>query len=153
MAPQRIDIGSLSLPELQELHRNLSAEVENLTNNLVVLQQTAGRFGNAGKSIEELKEKKPGQPLLLPMTESLYVSGTIDNIDTVLLEIGTGYFIEKDVDGGVEYCRRKVMLIKDQIEQLSQVIQQQHGALSQIQAIAQEKAAAAGATGAATGNG
>lgn len=35
-----------------------------------------------------------GQPLLLPLTESLYVSGTLESVDTVLLEIGTGYFVE-----------------------------------------------------------
>lgn len=35
-----------------------------------------------------------GQPLLLPLTESLYVSGTLESVDTVLLEIGTGYYVE-----------------------------------------------------------
>ena len=35
-----------------------------------------------------------GQPLLLPLTDSLYVSGTLESVDTVLLEVGTGYFVE-----------------------------------------------------------
>ncbi len=35
-----------------------------------------------------------GQPVLLPLTESLYVSGTLESVDTVLLEIGTGYYVE-----------------------------------------------------------
>ena len=94
MAGQRVDISQLSLPELQDLHQQLSAEVESFTTNMVALQQTAGRFASAGQSIEALKDRKEGQPVLLPMTESLYVSGTLDSVSTVLLEIGTGYYIE-----------------------------------------------------------
>ena len=37
---------------------------------------------------------RAGQPVLLPLTESLYVSGALESVDTVLLEIGTGYFVE-----------------------------------------------------------
>lgn len=40
-----------------------------------------------------------GQPVLLPLTESLYVSGTLESVDTVLLEIGTGYFVEVAATG------------------------------------------------------
>lgn len=32
--------------------------------------------------------------MLLPLTESLYVSGTLETIDSVLLEVGTGYYVE-----------------------------------------------------------
>jgi len=94
MANQRVDISSLSLPELQELHQQLSKEVESFTSNMMALQQTAGRFASAGQSIEALKGREKGQPVLLPMTESLYVSGSLDSVETVLLEIGTGYYIE-----------------------------------------------------------
>lgn len=32
--------------------------------------------------------------MLLPLTESLYVGGALESVDSVLLEIGTGYFVE-----------------------------------------------------------
>lgn len=32
--------------------------------------------------------------MLLPLTESLYVGGTLESVESVLLEIGTGYFVE-----------------------------------------------------------
>lgn len=139
MANQRIDISQLSLPELQELHQQLSQEVESFTTNMMALQQTAGRFASAGQSIEALKEREEGQPVLIPMTESLYVSGTLDSVETVLLEIGTGYYIEKDIDGGIDYAKRKVNLVRDKVEQLAQIIQTRRAALTQIQAFATEK--------------
>lgn len=36
--------------------------------------------------------------MLLPLTSSLYVNGTLDNADTVLVELGTGYYAEVDGD-------------------------------------------------------
>ena len=35
-----------------------------------------------------------GQPMLVPLTSSLYVNGSISNPKGVLLDIGTGYFVE-----------------------------------------------------------
>ena len=91
---QQVDISQLSASELQNFHQQLTSEVESFTSNMVALQQTAARFANAGQSVEALKEQQAGQSMLLPMTELLYVPGTLESVDTVLLEIGTGYFIE-----------------------------------------------------------
>jgi hypothetical protein len=35
-----------------------------------------------------------GQPLLLPLTGSLYASGQISDTGKVLVDIGTGYYVE-----------------------------------------------------------
>ncbi len=32
--------------------------------------------------------------MLLPLTESLYVSGVLESVESVLLEAGTGYYVE-----------------------------------------------------------
>ena len=36
-----------------------------------------------------------GKPILVPLTSSLYVSGKLKNAGKVLVDIGTGYYIEK----------------------------------------------------------
>ena len=35
-----------------------------------------------------------GQPLLLPLTQSLYVSGSVASVESVLVDVGTGYYVE-----------------------------------------------------------
>jgi prefoldin alpha subunit len=35
-----------------------------------------------------------GKKMLVPLTASLYVPGTLDDADKVLVDIGTGYFVE-----------------------------------------------------------
>jgi prefoldin alpha subunit len=94
MAQPRIDISQLSLPELQDLYEQLKAELESFSRQMLALQETAGRFASTGQALEELKGRQQGQPVLLPMTESLYVPGTMESVDNVMLEIGTGYYIE-----------------------------------------------------------
>jgi prefoldin alpha subunit len=139
---QQINISQLELGELRQLQQQLSSEVNNFVSSLIALQQTAAKFATAGRSVESLKDTKQGDMLMLPMTESLYVPGTLENVDTVLLEIGTGYYVERGVDAGVEYCRRKVMLVKERIEQLSRIIQSRREALGQIAMLIQQKASA-----------
>lgn len=37
---------------------------------------------------------RAGQPVMLPLTSSVYVNGTLASKESVLVDIGTGYFIE-----------------------------------------------------------
>ena len=41
-----------------------------------------------------------GTPILVPLTPSLYVPGKLASTDTVLVDIGTGFYVEK-----VRLCR------------------------------------------------
>lgn len=49
--------------------------------------------------------------------------------------------VQRDVDAGIAYCRRKVMLVKDRVEQLSQIIQSRRDALQQIALYINQKSA------------
>lgn len=39
--------------------------------------------------------KKTGTPILVPLTPSLYVPGKLAATDTVLVDVGTGFYVEK----------------------------------------------------------
>ena len=36
-----------------------------------------------------------GKSILVPLTSSLYVQGTIADVDNYMVDVGTGYFVEK----------------------------------------------------------
>ncbi|KAL6777676.1 PFD5 [Auxenochlorella protothecoides x Auxenochlorella symbiontica] len=139
MAGESVGLDSLGPQELAEVGKQLEGEINGFIQNALTLQQTAGKFAAAGQSVEYLQEQKKGQPLLLPLTESLYVSGTLESVESVLLEIGTGYFVERDLEGGIDYCRRKVLLVRDKTEQLSQLIKSRQTALAQVNALLEQK--------------
>ncbi|KAL4428154.1 hypothetical protein ABPG75_002243 [Micractinium tetrahymenae] len=149
MATEQVPISSLSPQQLLDLRQSLEQEVQGMAQNGLTLQSTAAKFGAAGQAVEYLQDQKQGQPVLLPLTESLYVSGTLESVETVLLEVGTGYYVERDVAGGIDYCRRKVNLVRDKMEQLSALIKQQQEALAQIDALLDAKMGEAAAQQAA----
>ncbi|MFQ6622897.1 hypothetical protein Gotur_002133 [Gossypium turneri] len=57
----------------------------------------------------------------VPLTASLYVPGTLDDADKVLADIRTGYFVEKTMDEGRNYCERKINFVKSNFDLLNEV--------------------------------
>lgn len=70
------------------------------------------------------------------------ISGTIDNNEKVLVDYGTGYFVERSIEQGRMYCSRKSQLIKDNMEKISQNVTQKKKIIDNITLILQKKMAA-----------
>ena len=66
--------------------------------------------------------------MLVPVTGSLYVPGSTTSLDTVLVDVGTGYFIEKSLPEAKAFLERKIDLIKQQAGNVQHAIglKQQH---------------------------
>lgn len=47
-----------------------------------------------------------GTPILVPLTPSLYVPGQLASTDVVLVDVGTGFYVEK-------VCQRITRVLKD----------------------------------------
>lgn len=107
-----------------------------------------------------------GQQLLLPLTSSVYVNGQLESVDKVLIDVGTGYFVEvracghpgsnraiptfrscclaqKSTDGGIDFCKRKVQYLRTQLETLTEMIRDKQLALQQVSYTLQAKMAQA----------
>ena len=46
---------------------------------------------------------------------------------------------QRDVAGGTGYCRRKVLLVKDKLEQLSALMKERQAALMQVTAVLEQR--------------
>lgn len=57
------------------------------------------------------------------MTSSLYVPGRLTDHEHVLVDVGTGFFVEKDVAGAKDFYERKVKDLGDSLRDLESVIQ------------------------------
>ena len=85
-------------------------------------------FGNR----QALNEEEVGTPMLVPVTESLYVPGKVGATDKVLVDIGTGYFVEKTPKGAEEYCKKKVQELRVNMERIMNVVQQKRKQLVMV---------------------
>ncbi|KAK9907732.1 hypothetical protein WJX75_008850 [Coccomyxa subellipsoidea] len=129
---QVIDLNTLDAQQLSSIREQLEEEIQSFVRSSVALQKAAGEFGSSGRAVEALSEQKEGQPLLLPLTSSLYVAGTLASTDSVLIDIGTGYYMEKSTEEGADYCKRKVMYLKEQLDKIGAAIKEKQRILAEV---------------------
>ncbi|QCD96572.1 prefoldin alpha subunit [Vigna unguiculata] len=76
------------------------------------IRSTTTRLEIASSTLNDLVIHPPASEILVPLTASLYVPATLQDSTYVLIDVGTGYLIEKTMDEGKDYCERKINLLK-----------------------------------------
>ncbi|KAI8897508.1 Prefoldin [Globomyces pollinis-pini] len=140
LAPGSINLHELPLPQLQAVKQQLEEEIQVLTTSFSKLKQAQVKFYDA---IDSAKKLKSGSEVLVPLTNSLYVSGTIDHEDKVIVDVGTGYYIEKTVKEAQDYYQRKVEYIKGNLLKLEETVNQRQSQRKVLLQVLQEKMAEA----------
>ncbi|CAI6248106.1 unnamed protein product [Periconia digitata] len=121
--PGQIEITSLPVPQLQELKQQLDRELEHLTTSFQSLRTAQSKFSDCLKSIAQgVNTSTADKPLLVPLTSSLYVPGRLTSSTHVLIDIGTGFFVEKSTEDAADFYKRKVKDLGDSLKDLEQVV-------------------------------
>ncbi|XP_013139645.1 PREDICTED: prefoldin subunit 5 [Papilio polytes] len=122
MAPapgmQQIDLSKLNLHQLAQLKQQVDHDLQVFQESLQALKIAQGKFVDSGETVEKLTPSTKGKTILVPLTSSMYVSGTIADTDNVIIDIGTGYYAQKDIDGAKDYFKRKVQFVTEQMEKI-----------------------------------
>ncbi|KAJ0424732.1 Prefoldin [Aspergillus carlsbadensis] len=131
--PNAVNINSLSAPQLRALQTRLSTELEHLTSSHAKLRAAQSRFRDCVRSINDGvvgSEKKGTQgrdEILVPLTTSLYVKGRLVDREKVLVDVGTGYFVEKTAPKAVEFYEQKVKELETNLTELEKLVQTKSG--------------------------
>ncbi|EOA81901.1 subunit of tubulin prefoldin [Exserohilum turcicum] len=122
--PGQIEITALPVPRLQELKTQLDAELTHLSNSFQSLRTAQSKFKDCLTSISTgLTASTTNKPLLVPLTSSLYVPGKLTDHEHVLVDVGTGFFVEKDIAGAKDFYERKVKDLGESLKDLEAVVQ------------------------------
>ena len=70
-----------------------------------------------------MQQRAAGREIMVPMTSSLYVPGVMEDNSNVLVEVGAGYFIEKNTQDANGYCERKIKGLTESSTKVGQLIQ------------------------------
>ena len=76
------------------------------------------RFQESGDSLSKMTQDSDGKQVLVPLTGSMYVPGQLANPDKVVVDIGTGYYVEKSSKKAKEYFDRKVKFVTENMERV-----------------------------------
>jgi len=136
---QAIDISQLPVDQVAAILRQMREESQYLDNSITQLKVVSSKFSDAIGYLGEFKPENEGKALFVPLTSSLYVPGTMCNVKTVLVDIGTGYFVEKNIPAANDYLSRRVKDLNGKIDLLQKKYDSNRKNMIQVQMVYQAK--------------
>uniref|UniRef100_A0A8B9L8F3 Prefoldin 5 n=1 Tax=Astyanax mexicanus TaxID=7994 RepID=A0A8B9L8F3_ASTMX len=103
-----VNLTELSLSQLEGLKTQLEQETEFLSSSIAQLKVVQTKYVEAKDSL------------------NMYVPGTLNDVEHVLVDVGTGYFVEKNVEDSKEFFKRKIDFLTKQIEKVQPALQEKH---------------------------
>lgn len=70
-------------------------ELNVFQDSLQTLKIAKSKFAGSKDALEQISEDWKEKEILVPLTGSMYVPGVINNIDKFVIDVGTGYYVEK----------------------------------------------------------
>jgi len=76
---------------------------------------------------------------MVPLTSSLYVDGKMGKADKLLVDVGTGYYIEMSTGRAQKFCEKRVKLLSDNATKVEKVIKEKRKYLENVTVTMQQK--------------
>lgn len=105
-----ISLDSLSLEQLDQLKQREENRLNALSVRFQQLRSASARLSASQSAVYELP-KEESVEAFVPMTESVYVPAIHDPKSPLLVDLGTGYYVEKSAQETIDFLDRKVRLV------------------------------------------
>ncbi|TNJ27293.1 Prefoldin subunit [Giardia muris] len=132
--PQTIDVSTLPLPVLQQLHRQVAVEIETLSKTIPLIQGAINRRAAAAEAISSFKSVTPTDEVLVPLTQSTYVKGHVPDSSKVLVMLGGGHFAELSIEDAIEFEESRLQARRAEFTRVRNAISTQSQIHTQLEA-------------------
>lgn len=129
---QQIPLDQLSVQQLDQIKKEIDQEIALITESINQLKIAQQKFSDSLENLNKITVQNEGKELMVPMTSSMYVPGFLDETSSVLVDIGTGYYVEKTIEDGKKYFRRKIEFVGKQLEKIHPVLSEKQRARNAI---------------------
>ncbi|XP_075262221.1 prefoldin subunit 5-like [Convolutriloba macropyga] len=124
-AINKIDFASLDLEQLGAVRQQITREAELLEHSLSSLKFAHQRFTNSLKAVNNgMKTENEGKQILVPLTDSLYVPGKLKNAGKVLIDVGTGYYVEMSAEKACKFLEKRIEFINEETQKAQGILRQ-----------------------------
>ena len=79
------------------------------------------------------------KPLLVPLTSSLYVPGKLADTEHVLVDVGTGFYVEKTTDDAQKFYSGKIEELGKNIKDLENIVNGKANNLRLVEEVLRQK--------------
>ncbi|KAG7390288.1 Prefoldin subunit 5 [Phytophthora pseudosyringae] len=138
-AQSEVNLVDLSLEQLNSLKGQLEKELQQLTASFGGLREAQSRFSESKEALASMAAADLDKEVLVPLTASMFVPGKLASKEEVLVDVGTGYFVEQSVEKAEQFMDRKVEFLQSNTEQLKTVIDGKRNMLEAVLMIMQQK--------------
>ncbi|KAK6335259.1 subunit of tubulin prefoldin [Orbilia javanica] len=122
---QTLDLSTLSIQNLSAVKKQLDEELEHLTASFQKLRTAQAKFKECVKAIQNgVNPEVEGKTILIPLTQSLYVPGKLEDPGNVLVDVGTGYYVEKTTEKAIAFYNDKIKTVGNNLDELEKIITQ-----------------------------
>ncbi|KAF8000575.1 prefoldin alpha subunit [Metschnikowia aff. pulcherrima] len=131
MSQRRVDLSQLEPQQLVEIRKSTEQEIQHFTQSLQALQTAQLKLQDCISTIDSMDASENSE-ILVPMTSSLYLPGKTQEKGRYLVDIGTGYFVEKNsFDAKLVYQKKHTKLEGD-LKKLKEILVQKNDIMNNI---------------------
>ncbi|CAN6657521.1 prefoldin subunit 5 [Trichomonascus vanleenenianus] len=130
---KQVDIKSLSIQQLYEIQQQLQQEIDHLSDSFSKLRQALTKFQDCSDTVKLVSNPANEEnEILVPLTSSLYIPGKMQDVDKFMVDVGTGYYVEKNSEDSIEFFHRKVKTLTKNLNDLETVVNNKYANLRAV---------------------
>ncbi|CAD6446475.1 7b349dae-8bd4-4870-81c6-e477dae166ca [Sclerotinia trifoliorum] len=137
---QQIDLTTLTTPQLTQVKKQLDDELEHLTSSFQQLRAAQNKFRECLRCIGVgVGKEVEGKPILVPLTTSLYVPGQLADTENVIVDVGTGFYVEKSTKDATKFYEAKIEEIGTNLKDLEIIVNNKSNSLRVVEDVLRQK--------------
>eukprot|EP00759_Apiculatamorpha_spiralis_P028136 PhF_6_TR30681/c0_g1_i1/m.45140/K04797/pfdA, PFDN5; prefoldin alpha subunit len=119
MSNQSTSVMNLTPEQLGQVKNQLESDIQSFEQAFEALRNARAKFLESKRSLEALGKQKTGTDIMVPLTSSLYVPGTLADASKVIVDLGTGYFAKVSIPHAVSYYTRKCDMLSSEMDKIA----------------------------------
>ncbi|KAM0329773.1 hypothetical protein ACHAQA_003937 [Verticillium albo-atrum] len=137
---ETVNLATLDVQQLGQVKKQIEEELEHLTQSFAQLRGVQGKF----KECQRIVKARPGstegeRSVLVPLTNSLYVRGELSDPSRVIVDVGTGFYVEKDSTAAERFYDAKVQQLAQNIQDLEAIVQRKTANVRSVEDVLRQK--------------
>ncbi|VTT66892.1 unnamed protein product [Fusarium fujikuroi] len=135
-----LNLDTLEPQQLAQVKKQLDEELEHLTTSFAQLHAAQNKFKDCLQCVKSRAAAPEGSnSVLVPLTNSLYVRGELTDADTVLVDVGTGFLVEKKLKSAEKFYESKVEELGNNLKDLEVIVQRKQTNARTIEEVLRQK--------------
>ncbi|KAK2609010.1 hypothetical protein QQS21_002380 [Conoideocrella luteorostrata] len=142
---ETINLDTLEPQQLAQVKKQLDEELEHLTSSYAQLHGAQNKFKDCLRCVDSRNAatEASSNSVLVPLTNSLYVKGELSSTETVLVDVGTGFLIEKKLKAAQQFYDGKTKELGNNLKELEAIVQRKQTNVRAVEEVLRQKIMAA----------